>query len=155
RNDLAQVFGIDAKNIRCTHAEGAGCYGHNGADDVALDAALLARAAAGRPVKLQWMREDEFMWEPYGSPMVMKLSGALDAQGNVVDWSQELWSPPPSRRPGQSKGAHTLAARHLEKPVGAEPVGDVPQPAGGSDRNSIPLYDFPNVRVSKHFIVDS
>jgi nicotinate dehydrogenase subunit B len=152
RNDLAQVFGIEPSAIRCTHAEGSGCYGHNGADDVALDAALLARATAGLPVKLQWMRDDEFMWEPYGSAMVMKLGGALDAQGNLASWSHELWSHPHSRRPGQSKGAHTLAARHLEQPVGFEPVNDVPLPAGGSDRNSIPGYDIPNVKVVKHFI---
>jgi nicotinate dehydrogenase subunit B len=155
RNDLAQVFGVDVKEIRCTHAEGAGCYGHNGADDVALDAALLARATGGRPVKLQWMRDDEFMWEPYGSAMVMQLEGGVDAQGNVVNWSHEVWSHPHSRRPGQSKGSHTLAARHLEKPVGAAPVGDVPLPSGGSDRNAIPGYDFPNVKVAKHFIVES
>ena len=155
RGDLANVFGLEPSAVRCSHAEGAGCYGHNGADDVALDAALLARATAGRPVKLQWMRDDEFMWEPYGSAMVMKLGASLDAQGNIVGWSHELWSHPHSRRPGQSKGSHTLAARHLEKPVGAEPVGDVPLPAGGSDRNAIPLYDIPNVRVAKHFIVQS
>ena len=155
RNDLAQVFGVDAKDIRCTHAEGAGCYGHNGADDVALDAALLARATNGRPVKLQWMREDEFMWEPYGSAMVLKLGASLDGQGNVSSWTHELWSHPHSTRPGTAKGAFTLAARHLGTPVGHATVGDVPQPSGGSDRNSIPLYDFPNVKVSKHFIVDA
>jgi CO/xanthine dehydrogenase Mo-binding subunit len=156
RGDLANVFGLDPSAVRCTHAEGAGCYGHNGADDVALDAALVARATSGRPVKLQWMREDEFMWEPYGSAMVMKLGGSLDAQGNIVSWSHELWSHPHSRRPGQSKGSHTLAARHLEKQVGAEPVGDVPLPAGGADRNAIPMaYDIPNVKVAKHFIVES
>ena len=155
RGDLANVFGIEPSAVRCTHAEGAGCYGHNGADDVALDAALLARATNGRPVKLQWMRDDEFMWEPYGSAMVMQLGASLDAQGNVVSWSHELWSHPHSRRPGQSKGSHTLAARHLEKPVGAAPVGDVPLPSGGSDRNAIPGYDFPSVKVAKHFILDS
>ena len=155
RNDLSQVFGVEPKDIRCTHAEGAGCYGHNGADDVALDAALLARATNGRPVKLQWMREDEFMWEPYGSAMVMKLGASLDAQGNVASWTHELWSHPHSTRPGTAKGAFTLAARHLATPVGHAPVHDVPQPSGGSDRNSIPLYDFPNVKVSKHFIEDA
>ena len=155
RADLANVFGLEPAAVRCTHAEGAGCYGHNGADDVALDAALLARATGGRPVKLQWMRDDEFQWEPYGSAMVMKLGASLDAQGNIVSWSHELWSHPHSRRPGQSKGSHTLAARHLEKPVGAAPVGDVPLPSGGSDRNATPGYDFPNVKVAKHFIVDS
>jgi len=155
RNDLANTLGVPVASIRCTHAEGAGCYGHNGADDVALDAALLARATGGRPVKLQWMRDDEFMWEPYGSAMVMKLSGTLAADGSVESWSHELWSHPHSQRPGQSKGSHTLAARYLEKPVGADPVNDVPLPAGGSDRNSIPLYEFPSVKVVKHFIRDT
>ncbi len=155
RGDLANALGVDPSAIRCTHAEGAGCYGHNGADDVALDAALLARATPGRPVKLQWMRDDEFMWEPYGSAMVMKLVGALDARGNLASWSHELWSHPHSTRPGQSKGSHTLAARHLEKQIGAEPVNDVPLPAGGSDRNAIPLYDIPNVKVVKHFMRES
>jgi nicotinate dehydrogenase subunit B len=95
------------------------------------------------------------MWEPYGSAMVMKLGGALDAQGNIASWSHELWSHPHSTRPGQSKGSHTLAARHLEKPVGFEPVNDIPLPAGGSDRNAIPQYDIPNVKVVKHFIRES
>jgi CO/xanthine dehydrogenase Mo-binding subunit len=152
RNDLANALGIAPAAVRCTHAEGSGCYGHNGADDVALDAALLARATNGKPVKLQWMREDEFMWEPFGSAMVIKIAGTLNAEGNVEGWSHELWSHPHSQRPGQSKGSHTLAARYLEKQVGAEPVNDVPLPAGGADRNSIPGYDFPNVKVVKHFI---
>jgi nicotinate dehydrogenase subunit B len=155
RGDLAAAFGIEPALIRCTHAEGAGCYGHNGADDVAFDAALLARATGGRPVKLQWMRDDEFMWEPYGSAMVMKLSGDLDAQGNIVSWSHELWSHPHNTRPGASKGVNLLAGRHLEKQIVPEPPGDVPLPAGGSDRNAIPLYDFPNVKVVKHFIRDT
>jgi nicotinate dehydrogenase subunit B len=85
----------------------------------------------------------------------MKLGGALDAEGNIVSWSHELWSHPHSTRPGQSKGSHTLAARHLEKPVTAAPVADVPLPAGGSDRNAIPLYEIPNLKVAKHFILDS
>jgi len=155
RGDLANTFGIEPAAVRCSHAEGAGCYGHNGADDVALDAALLARATGGRPVKLQWMRDDEFMWEPYGSAMVMKLGGAVDAQGSIVSWSHEVWSHPHSRRPGQSKGSHTLAARHLAKPVTADPVGDVPLPAGGADRNAIPPYEVQNLKVSKHFILHS
>ncbi len=155
RGDLAKAFGIEAKDIRCIHAEGAGCYGHNGADDVALDAALLARATGGRPVKLQWTREDEFMWEPYGSAMVMKLAGALDAQGNVVEWSHEVWSHPHSTRPGSSAGVNLLAARHLATPSAPVPPADVPQPAGGSDRNAIPLYDFGRVKVVKHYVAEA
>jgi len=155
RGDLAKAFGVEAKDIRCIHAEGAGCYGHNGADDVALDAALLARATGGRPVKLQWMRDDEFMWEPYGSAMVMKLSGGIDAQGNVVAWSHEVWSHPHSTRPGSSSGVNLLAARHLARPSAPVLPADVPQPAGGSDRNAIPLYDFGSVKVVKHYVAQA
>ena len=155
RGDLAKAFGMDAKDIRCTHVEGAGCYGHNGADDVALDAALVARAAGDRPVKLQWMRDDEFMWEPYGSAMAMKLSGGLDAQGNVVDWTHELWSYSHNARPGSNAGVSLLAARHLEQAFTPVPPADVPQPTGGSDRNAIPLYDFPSVKVLKHYIAEA
>jgi len=155
RADLAKALAIDAKDIRCIHAEGAGCYGHNGADDVALDAALLARATSGRPVKLQWMRDDEFAWEPYGSAMVMKLSGGLDAQGNVVAWAHEVWSYPHSTRPGSSSGVNLLAARHLAKPLAPVPPADVPQPTGGSDRNAIPLYDFGAVKIVKHYVADA
>ena len=72
RATMAKALDMPAAAIRCIHAEGAGCYGHNGADDVALDAALLARATDGRPVRVQWMRDDEFMWEPYGPAMTMQ-----------------------------------------------------------------------------------
>ena len=155
RAELAKALATDAKQIRCIHAEGAGCYGHNGADDVALDAALIARATGGKPVKLQWMRDDEFAWEPYGSAMVMKLAGGLDAQGNVVTWSHELWSHPHSTRPGASAGVNLLAARYLAKPLDPGLPADVPQPAGGSDRNAIPLYEFGNVKVVKHYVAEA
>jgi len=155
RAELAKVFGVKSAEIRCIHAEGAGCYGHNGADDVALDAALLARATGGRPVKLQWMRDDEFAWEPYGSAMVMKLSGGIDAHGNIVTWSHELWSYSHNTRPGASASVNLLAARHLATPFPLVPPADVPQPAGGADRNAIPLYDFPNVKVVKHYIAEA
>jgi CO/xanthine dehydrogenase Mo-binding subunit len=152
RGDLAQVFATDPANIHCIHAESAGCYGHNGADDVALDAALVARATDGRPVKLQWMRDDEFQWEPYGSAMVMKLSGGLDSQGNVASWTHEVWTHPHNNRPGARDGVNLLASWHLEKPSKAPTPADPPMPTGGGERNSVPLYDFPNQKVLKHFI---
>jgi CO/xanthine dehydrogenase Mo-binding subunit len=154
RADLAKVFGMEAKDIRCIHAEGAGCYGHNGADDVALDAALLARATRGRPVKLQWMRDDEFQWEPYGSAMVMRLSGGVDGEGAIVDWRHEVWSHPHSTRPGPAGGVNLLASWYLATPLRPPFPADVPQPTGGAARNAIPLYDLPNVSVVKHYLPD-
>ncbi|MBI3936490.1 MAG: xanthine dehydrogenase family protein molybdopterin-binding subunit [Betaproteobacteria bacterium] len=154
RRDLAKALGVAEERITVIHAEGAGCYGHNGADDAALDAALLARAAPGRPVQVQWMREDEFAWEPYGSAMVVKLGAALDGAGSIVNWRHDVWSHPHSARPGRSGGANLLAGWHLARPLNAAPPRDVPQPAGGSDRNAIPLYDFPNQRVAKHVVTE-
>ena len=155
RGDMAQVLGMSDADIVITHAEGAGCYGHNAADDVTLDAVLLARAVPGRPVRVQWMREDEFAWEPFSTPMVMRLNAALDDQGNIVNWSHELWSHAHSTRPGGRGGVNLLAAWYLEKPLPAAKPGNPPLPGGGSHRNAIPLYDFPNQKVTNHLIRQS
>jgi CO/xanthine dehydrogenase Mo-binding subunit len=87
------------EKVRCIHVEGSGCYGHNGADDAGADAALLAMTFPGRPVRLQWMRDQEHTWEPYGPAMVSEIRGTLDATGNVVDFSYEVWSNTHSTRP--------------------------------------------------------
>jgi len=156
RGDMARALGVAPASITCVHMEGSGCYGQNGADDVAFDAALVARAVPGKPVRLQWMREDEFMWEPFGSAMIVKMGAALDAQGRIVDWLHELWSYPHTTRPGSgSEGANLLAAWYVAQPTPPTFPADVPQPAGGSDRNAIPLYDFPNQRIVKHYMPDA
>lgn len=152
RGDMAQVLGMAENDIIITHAEGAGCYGHNAADDVTLDAVLLARAVPGRPVRVQWMREDEFCWEPFSPPMVMRLNASLDDKGNIINWGHELWSHAHSTRPGGTGGVNLLAAWHLEKPLPAARPGNPPLPGGGSHRNAIPLYDFPNQKVTNHLI---
>lgn len=155
RGDMAQALGMAEADIIITHAEGAGCYGHNAADDVTLDAALLARAVPGKPVRVQWMREDEFSWEPFSSPMVVRLNAALDDKGNIVNWGHELWSHAHSTRPGGRGGVNLLAAWHLEKPLPAAKPGNPPLPAGGSHRNAVPLYDFPNQKITNHLIRES
>jgi nicotinate dehydrogenase subunit B len=154
RGALAKALRLAPPDVTVVHREGSGCYGHNGADDVALDAALLARAAAGRPVKLQWMREDEFAWEPYGSAMLIQLRAGLDASGNVVEWQNELWSHTHTMRPGETQGSNLLASWHLADRLRPGPAKSIPQPAGGGDRNAIPLYDFPRQRVVSHLLPD-
>jgi nicotinate dehydrogenase subunit B len=146
------VMGLKMKpsDVRCLHLEGSGCYGHNGADDVAFDAALLARAAPGRPVRVQWMRDDEFGWEPFGPAMTMRLKAAL-FDGKVADWNYEVWSNTHSTRPGPG-GNNLLASWYLAEPQQPAPPRGIPQPAGGGDRNAIPLYDFPRQRVVNHFV---
>ena len=151
RGSLATVLKMPPTDVRCIHAEGAGCYGHNGADDAALDAALLARSVPGRPVRLQWMRDDEFAWSPCGPAMIMKVKGAVSG-GRVVDWNYELWSNTHVMRPGVPGGVNLLAAGDLAEPMQPAPPQAIPQPAGGGDRNAIPLYDFPRQRIVNHMV---
>ena len=153
--DIARALGVAPASVICVHMEGAGCYGHNGADDAAFDAALLARAIPGKPVRVQWMRDDEFMWEPFGSAMSMKMRANLSEDGNIVDWRHELWSYPHSRRPGGREGVNLLAAWYLAHPLQPTFPADVPLPNGGSDRNAIPLYDFPSQKILKHYMPDA
>jgi len=152
RRDLAIVLGMHEEAIVVRHVEGAGCYGHNGADDAALDAALLARAVRGRPVQVQWMRDDEFAWAPCGPAMAFMLRAALDSQGNIVDWQHDLWSNGHSSRPGRAANPALLAAWHLSKPYERPSAINMPLPAGAADRNAIPIYDFPNQRVVNHYV---
>src|SRR6266496_650290 len=116
RRDLALALGMRDGAIVVRNVEGSGCYGHNGADDVALDAALLARAASGRPVQVQWMRDDEFAWAPCGPAMALTLRASLASDGGIVDWRYELWSNGHSGRPGRSDNPALVAAWHLARP---------------------------------------
>ena len=155
RAALAEVVGLPPSQIRCIHAENAGCYGHNGADDAACDAALIALASEGTPIRLVWSRLDEFRYEPYGSAMSLRVSAGLDAADRVVDWRYDLWSCSHSTRPGGGATAgNLLAAREKSDPLPLPPVTDGEQPTGGADRNSIPLYDFPNQRVIEHLVLE-
>jgi CO/xanthine dehydrogenase Mo-binding subunit len=146
RRDLSRALKLDEDAIRCIHADSSGCYGHNGADDAALDAALLARATQGRPVRLQWMRDDEFAWEPYGPVMAMKAKASL-AKGKIVDWRYDVWSNTHSTRPGRADGVDLLASWYL-----AQPFAPAPPHPGGGDRNAVPLYVFPSQRITSHFL---
>ena len=151
RKALAELLGqADPAAVRCIHTEGSGCYGHNGADDVAADAALLARALPGRPVRVQWMREDEHMWEPYSPPMVTGVRATLDASGSISSWDYAVWSNTHNARPG--KAGDLLAGRHLGSAFAPSPPSPGSQPDGLGDRNSIPLYTLPNAKVTYHFL---
>jgi nicotinate dehydrogenase subunit B len=152
RIDIARVSGLPLDKVRIIHAQGSGCYGHNGADDVALDAALLSRAVDGAPVEVQWMRDDEFAWEPFGSAMATSVQAGLAADGSIVDWQYDLWSNSFNMRPGVAGGVNLLAAWHLAQPFQHSPPGEIPLPSGGADRNAVPYYDFPSQRITEHFL---
>jgi len=145
RGALAGLLKIPAENIRVTGVPGSGCYGHNGADDVAADAAIIAMAYPGKHVRLQWSREDEHLWEPYGSAMLMEASASLDSSGKITHWKYDLWSDNHSTRPG-GKAANLLAARYVDNPFDP-PSGGY---GGGAYRNSQPYYDIPNQQIDGH-----
>jgi CO/xanthine dehydrogenase Mo-binding subunit len=152
RAGIAEMLRMPPASIRVIHVEGSGCYGHNCADDAAADAALIARALPGRPVRVQWMREQEHAWEPFGPAMVTKLKASLEDGGKIADWQFEVWSNTHSMRPGGA-GA-MLAAQHMAQSIKPPEPKPLPLPEGGGDRNAIPIYKFPNARVVHHFIPD-
>jgi nicotinate dehydrogenase subunit B len=151
RDAIADMLRMPKGQVRCIQVEGSGCYGHNGADDAGADAALLARALPGRPVRVQWMREQEHAWEPFGPAMVVKVKASLDGGGSIADWDYGVWSNTHSTRPGPV-GA-LLAARDLADPFAEPPPKPIPMPEGGGDRNSIPLYQLPSAHVVYHFLL--
>jgi nicotinate dehydrogenase subunit B len=150
RQGIAEMLRMPPANVRCIHVEGSGCYGHNGADDAAADAALIARALPGVPVRVQWTREQEHAWEPFGPAMVTKLKASLDGDGVISDWNFEVWSNTHSMRPGGA--GSMLAGQHMAQPFALPAPRPLPLPEGGGDRNAIPIYKFPNAKVVHHFI---
>lgn len=150
RKAIAEMLGMPEEQVRVVHMEGAGCYGHNGADDAAADAALIALALPGRPVRVQWMREQEHAWEPYGPAMLAKIRASLDGNGRIAEWRYDLWSNVHSTRPG---GAPSLiAARHRAASVTPPPPRFNISKVGTGDRNADPAYVLPNKRVLWHFV---
>jgi nicotinate dehydrogenase subunit B len=150
---IAHVMKLPAAQVRLVHVEGPGCYGQNGSDDVALDAALLARAVPGQPVLVQWSRQDEHAFEPYGPAMRVDLRASLDAEGKISAWSHDVYSYSHLGRPFFASNAGALlAARTLAEPL------PVPRPRPmlarqvGIHRNAEPLYDLPAPRIIKHLV---
>lgn len=151
RADLAIVLKLPTENIVVEHMEGAGCYGHNAADDVALDAVLLAKAAGGRPVRVQWSRHDEMSQAPFGAAMAIEIEADLDADDEIVGWRHGIWSNGHAARPGRATQPALLAATEIANPY-PRMISTNPPAAkgGGGDRNSVPLYDFPTWTITSH-----
>jgi len=150
---LAQTLGLDAKHISVRHVQGPGCYGHNGADDAAADAAIIATLLPGKPIRVRWRREEEFCFEPVSSAMVVKVRAALDDAGRPADWTAEIWSGTHSARPGSG---NLLGAQALPSAPPEPPPHDVPDAAaGGAVRNATPLYDIAAKRFIHHLVPET
>ena len=150
RNALAELSGLPERRVRCIQVEGSGCYGHNGADDAAADATIIALKLPGRPVRVQWMRSDEHMWEPYGPAMLARVRGTLGERGNIVRWEYEVSSNTHSTRPGGAR--ELMPSWFLERRLSPAAPEPLPLPAGGGDRNALPLYRIPALKVDYRFI---
>ena len=152
RAALANVLGMSPSDITVRHAHGAGCYGHNGADDVAVDAAVIARELPGQCIRVLWRREDEFGFEPFGPAMHVTVRAALDEAGKPTDWTAEIWAPTHVQRP--SSGGNMLTHEALPTPPPDPRPTDPPEAnGGGGTRNAVPLYDFATKRVVHHLVL--
>jgi nicotinate dehydrogenase subunit B len=156
RSALAQVLKMEKGDIHVIHRDGPGCYGHNGADDAALDAALLARALPGRPVSLKWMRRDENTWEPYGAATIVQMQASLNQSSEVINWNHDVrgYSHMGRSRPSKESSG-LLAAWHLAEPFKTPQPFPVLAYHVGIHRNADPIYTFAHRRIVKHFLPDS
>ena len=154
RAALVKTLGLEASAITVHHVQGSGCYGHNGADDAAADAAIIAMQMPGKPIRVRWRREEEFVYEPKTPAMVVKVRALLDDAGKPVDWTQEIWSPTHNLRPGA--GGNLLGALALPNPPPEPPPNDVPESnGGGATRNAEPLYDIAAKRHIHHLVTET
>jgi nicotinate dehydrogenase subunit B len=151
---LVRNLGLEASTITVHHVQGSGCYGHNGADDAAADAAIIAMQMPGKPVRVRWRREEEFVYEPKSPAMVVKVRTLLNESGKPTDWTQEIWSGTHNKRPGA--GGNLLGAEAMPNPPPEPPPACVPEAnGGGGTRNGEPLYDIATKRIIHHLVTET
>ena len=151
RRELARALGRSPDTIDVNHVEGAGCYGHNPADDVAYDAALLALHRPGQPIQVTWSREDELGWSPFGPAMVVDIAARTDATGQITAWSWDGYGNGHLSRPGILPSPSLLAFEEQAGGAPIPPAADPPVFRGeGTGRNAIPGYEVGPVRAVSH-----
>lgn len=155
RHSVAELVGLDPRHVVVAHMDGAGAYGHNGADDAAADAALVAMSQPDVPISLGWSRADEHRFEPAAPAMVVDLAAGLDGAARITSWDADISSYPHGARPrpmGNAIESGLLAAWYLDPPRTAPAPG---RPRGfhsGGHRNADPLYDIAHRRVVHHLL---
>ena len=145
RLQLASMLRMKPENVRCIYVEGAGCYGRNGAEDCSSEAALISKEI-GRPVRLQWMRQDEHGWDPKGPPMLLDYRASIDDQGRVVAWESDIFMP---EQPMRRSGATLLAATLAKLPKYGAEAANLSNPGLG-----VP-YALPNSKLTARWLVDT
>ncbi|GLY99149.1 oxidoreductase [Actinoplanes sp. NBRC 103695] len=153
---IAGALGLDPGNVEVRHVEGAGCYGHNAADDAAFDAVLLARAVPGVPVQVLWSRQDELSWAPFASAMTADVIATLGADGRISSWRYDVFSQGHLARPGYAGVPGLLAATTLAAPADYPAAVDPSAASGhGTMRNAVPGYDVPRRRITGHRLLET
>ena len=139
RREVAATLQMDPKDVHIQYLDGAGCYGRNGHEDATCDAALISKLI-GKPVRVQWSREDEHGWDPKGPPTLVEITAGLDTQGNIVGWQSELWVP----KADITEWPRTLAATFagIAQKEAINP--------GNIHRNLDPSYPFANQKAVAH-----
>jgi nicotinate dehydrogenase subunit B len=151
RDVIADLMDMDAADVEAEHVPGPGCYGHNGADDVVLDAALLARAVQGE-VLVTWSREDEHAWEPYGPAMAVTAQASLGADGRIKAFNMDAWSHAHAGRPFPGAPNQVLAGWYLEEPRPWFPAGPPVDRHLPFHQNLDPYYDVGERRTVLHAV---
>ena len=155
RRDLGLAFDLPTEQVQVSHAEGAGCYGHNGADDVAWDAAWLAKQVPGRPVRVQWTRQAELGHAPLAPAMAVHIDAAIGENGSLLEWTQTVWGQGHGTRPGRGKTPALLGAWQTANPAPVTlAVNAAMAVGGGSERNAQPPYSIPLVKVLNHRVLN-
>ena len=139
---FAHFLGLPDEAVRLIYLDGAGCYGMNGHDDAAADAALMSRAV-GRPVRVQWMREDEHRFDPKGPPQLLALEAALGPDGKIAAWRTEMWIP---------KATASLPNVPLLGPAAAGAKQPMGLSTGLISQNASPPYAVRNVEVARALV---
>jgi CO/xanthine dehydrogenase Mo-binding subunit len=148
RDQIARVLALSPADVRVIHAHGAGCYGHNGADDAALDAAITARHHPGRPVRVQWSRTDELSRAPLGAAMSARIEATLDQTDRISTWAMTVRSAPHAQRPGSGGHVNLTSAEALDPAFLPGHVEDLPAvTGGGASRNAVAIYRLPYQQV--------
>ena len=141
RSIVAMLLGLPLDSVRVIYTRGSGCYGLNGADAVSFDAALLSQAA-GRPVRLQFSRQDEMMWENFGSAMVVEHRAGITADGRILAWDRENWVASLGNRPGYDQPGNVISGMLTGYPPEPLEPGPAKPPAGKlrNGSNTVPSY---------------
>jgi CO/xanthine dehydrogenase Mo-binding subunit len=145
RTTFAKFLGLPPEKVRLIYLEGSGCYGMNGHEDAAADAAIISRAV-GRPVRVQWSREDELGFDPKGPPQLIDISGAVGADGRILDWRTEMWLPK------ATQGLPSIPLLGLEAAGISQVYG---LNAGQVSQNGDPPYAADRIQVIAHWLPDA